>query len=82
MKVELIDDVLYMDGYDDCLVGHVQICGKPLIALYSVAKLIDRHMQDGMSMDGAIEYIDFNQLGAYVGDQTPGFLIDDEYSDV
>jgi hypothetical protein len=35
--------------------------------------LVDR---DGMSQEEAVEYMDFNVLGAYVGEETPIFLGD------
>jgi hypothetical protein len=30
---------------------------------------------DGMTEEEAVEYFDFNQIGAWVGDRTPCFLI-------
>ena len=66
-----------MDGYDDCLIGHCQRIGQPMFAVYSVNKLIKRHMDEGMTAEEAMEFIDYNQLGSYVGDHTPGFMLDE-----
>lgn len=77
MNCEKIDGVLYMDGYDDCLVGHCLRYGEDNFALYSVNKLVSRHMADGMTREEAIEYIDFNQLGAFISDGMPGFILED-----
>lgn len=76
--VEKLDDVLYMDGYDDCLVGHVDKCGGPITALYSMDKLVDRHRYDGMTYGEAVEYVEYNQIGAYMGERTPHFLLPEE----
>ena len=34
----------------------------------------DLLFMDNMSLTEAVEFFDFNQLGAYVGKRTPGFL--------
>ena len=34
-----------------------------------------------MSRDEALEFFDFNVSGAYVGENTPVFLEDEEYDD-
>ena len=44
--------------------------------LYDKAKIIDKLIEDGCDdYEGANEFYEFNQLGAWVGDKTPGFLI-------
>ena len=67
-----------MDGMDAALVGHIMRCGSDILALYSYEKLIEVHIEAGMDYEGAVEFIDFNQAGAYVGENTPFFLIDGE----
>lgn len=65
-------DILLADGFESALVGVGQRCGQPDLAVYSIPLalgiLVDR---DGMSLDEAREYLDFNVLGAWVGDRTP-----------
>jgi hypothetical protein len=39
--------------------------------IYSVAACIDIFTEQGMSMDEAIEYFDFNTRGSYMGEKTP-----------
>jgi hypothetical protein len=34
--------------------------------------------RDGMSSDEAIEYMEFNVIGAYVGELTPAFIYETE----
>jgi hypothetical protein len=71
-----VEDALIMDGYDDCVVGVLERFGqKETIVLYDydlvIQKLIDGGCED---YEEAFEYYSFNQLGAWVGDKTPGFL--------
>jgi hypothetical protein len=71
-------DALFADGFDDALIGTVQRCGTNPLALYSyrtcIEILIDR---DGMDYEGAVEYMDYNVLGAYLGENTPMFMMDE-----
>ncbi len=69
-----MDDLLKMDGYDDCILGVCRRIGQELIVAYDYEKLIERHMQDGMSQEEAEEFIEYNQAGAYVGEKTPCFI--------
>ena len=73
--------LLVMDGFDDCIVG---ICHRfhDSFVVYDqrkvIAKLIER---DGMSEEEAVEFHDFNQLGAWNGEHTPGFIETPDDSD-
>lgn len=67
--------MLKMDGYDDCIVGIIDRCGQEPIICYDREKVIQKLMDnDGMDRDEAIEYFEFNQAGAWLGDGTPCFL--------
>ena len=51
------------------------------IICYNKEKVIQKLMSDGCSYEEAIEYHEFNQLGAWLGDGTPCFIrsfIEDE----
>jgi len=67
-------DLLLMDGYDDCIVGVVEQYGRPPIVCYSKPMVIAKLMKDGMDEDEAEEFFEFNQIGAWMGDNTPCFL--------
>jgi len=79
-KIELLveqygDDMLKMDGYDDCIIGVVERCGQPTIFCYSTEKVLKRLMkEDGLTLEEAEEWFTYNQLGAWVGAKTPCFL--------
>lgn len=71
-----------MDGYEDCVVGIMERAGQEPVLCYDRGKVLDKMVtRDGMTYTEALEYYEFNQLGAWVGDRTPCFLIrgdDDE----
>jgi hypothetical protein len=68
------DDILLMDGYDDCVVGVVEQFGRPPIVCYDRELVIRKLMEDGMTQEEAEEFFEFNQIGAWVGDRTPCFM--------
>ena len=66
-------DALLADGFEDALIGYSQQFNKT-VALYDYDKCIKILMQrDGMDWDSAVEFFEFNTLGAYVGEATPAF---------
>lgn len=66
------ETVLLCDGFDEAFIGLSQRINEPLCAVYSYDKMIDVLMKrDGMEHEDAIDYLDFNVLGAWVGEQTP-----------
>ena len=75
---ELNEEMLFADGFEGAYVGYATQFNKAL-AVYDynlcVKILMDR---DGMTDDEAIEYMDFNVLGAWVGENTPLFLYVEE----
>jgi hypothetical protein len=62
------EELLTADGFDKAMLGIT----KDNIAVYSVSKaihiLIDR---DGMDYEEALEFLEFNTIHTYVGEQTP-----------
>lgn len=71
-----LEDLLAMDGYDDCVVGVMERFGMEPILLYDKAKVIDKLIAERCDdKQSALDYYEFNQLGAWHGDKTPGFLI-------
>ncbi len=71
MKLEDILEIypdeqfLKVDDFDEAVIG-MEVVKMRLV--YDISKmsqlLVDR---DGMTFDGAMEYLDFNVVGAYVG---------------
>ena len=70
-----MDDTLLADGFEEAFVGYFQRCSKPLVACYDYGKCIEILVRrDGMSVDEAVEYLEYNAVGAWVGDGTPAYL--------
>ena len=71
------------DGFDDCVIGVVERCSCEPYVIYSAEKMIDKMVErDGMDRDEAWEFFHFNIQGAWVGDETPGYLHDLELYDL
>jgi hypothetical protein len=61
-------DLLFADGFDDAIIAIEVNTGR---VIYDYNKMIGSLVSDGMSLEEAVEYLDFNVLDAYVGEQTP-----------
>lgn len=78
--IEKLEDLenskkLRMDGFNNCIEGVVERFGQPDIICYDKAKVLDKIMvESNCSYDEALEFYEFNQLGAWVGDTTPCFI--------
>jgi hypothetical protein len=68
-------DALFAEGFDDAIVGVVRRCGQPTIVGYDYDSCIKTLMdRDGMSHDEAVEYLEFNAVGAWCGENTPAWV--------
>jgi hypothetical protein len=69
------DGALFVPGFDAALIG-VGVQFSREIAIYDYDKCLDVLIErDGMDVEDAIDYMEYNVLGAYVGKSTPIFLI-------
>ena len=73
--VEIYGEMLTMDGYDDCIAGICIRFGQEPVIIYDRAKVIARLMSNGMTEDEADEFHEFNQVGAWMGERTPAFIV-------
>lgn len=72
------EDALFMDGFDECIVGFTLVQteeGTKAVACYSLPAVIKKHMDSGMTEDEAYEYFNFNQLSANMGANSPTFIV-------
>ena len=67
--------MLKADGFDEAAIGTACVRNVDVL-VYSVEKCLDVLMQQGMTMDEAVDYFEFNVGGAYMGEQTPIFVYD------
>ena len=69
--IEQYEDETFLkaDGFDDAIIG---VDEQSMRLIYSVDKCIQILMKnDGMTEEDAIEYLQFNTIGSYVGEKTP-----------
>jgi len=69
------DEAKLADGLEDALIGMCSRFGQSMLAAYDYDKCVQVLMKrDGMTEEEANEYLQFNTLGAWVGENTPVFL--------
>ena len=72
--------MLKMDGFDEAIIGEVQRFSDTFI-LYDHSKVMEILMRD-MSEEDALDYWSYNQVGAWVGDGTPAFLMSEDVESI
>lgn len=63
-----MSNYLKADGFDSAIIGIDSINER---IIYSKQKMIDVLINDDMSEEDAIEFLEFNTWNAWVGDHTP-----------
>lgn len=71
---ETFEVIVYPTGFEDCIVGVGERFGGPPVAVLDVEKMLAQMEREGMTRDEAIEYFEYNILGAHVGEQNPVYL--------
>ena len=72
---EMSPEALLCDGFDEAIIGLGTRIGMELVVAYDVEKIIGILMdRDGMNYEEAVEYYDFNIVGAWMGEFTPIFI--------
>jgi|TARA_R110000868_G_scaffold14628_3_gene67767 hypothetical protein len=66
--------MLRADGFDEAIIGIGNRCGQPDILAYDVNKCVKILMDQGMTEEEAIDYFEFNVVGAWMGEETPIFI--------
>lgn len=69
------DELLKADGFDSAVLGLAQRGSVPSVLAYDYDKCVEILMtRDGMTRIDAVEYMDFNVVGSWVGELTPVFV--------
>ena len=75
--LDIISDVnpkaMKADGFDDAILGMSTRIGDESLIAYDYDKCIEI-LQGEMSYEEAVEYMEFNVVGSYVGEGTPIFI--------
>ena len=67
------NECLLADGFDQSLVGVTQ--GVNPVAIYDVNLMVNHLVaQHEMTEEDAVEHLEFNVVGAYVGEKTPMYV--------
>jgi len=64
-------EILQADGFDDAIIGLEPLSGK---VIYDIEKMTMVLIDEGLTHEDAIEYLNFNVLNAYVGESTPFYI--------
>ena len=65
------------DGLEDAIIGIGSRINMPDVLVYSYNKAVKIFMErDGMTHEEAVEWMEFNVVGAWVGETTPIFVHD------
>lgn len=76
-----MEEALLVNGFDSALLGFGRRFNN-IVAVYSYAKCVALLVKEsGMSEEEAHEYMDYNVIGAFVGDKTPIFMIEVDIDD-
>jgi hypothetical protein len=69
-------EAMLADGFDEAILGMCVQFGSEPVAAYDFNKCVEILMErDGMEREEAIDFINFNVVGAYVGLNTPVFIM-------
>tara|TARA_R110001592_G_scaffold172712_1_gene411205 strand:+ start:432 stop:692 length:261 start_codon:yes stop_codon:yes gene_type:complete len=73
---EINPEAMLADGFDKAILGMcIQFGGEPLVA-YDYEKCVEILMEkDGLTRIEAIDFMEFNVIGSYVGLNTPVFIM-------
>jgi len=66
------EEILKADGFDDAVIG---IDPESMRLVYDRNKMFDILVNQGMTMEEAVEYLEFNTFCAYVGEKTPIYIL-------
>jgi len=61
------ENTILWDGLNESIIGF----SPDGVAVYDIEKMITHFQSQGMTREEAQEWVDFNILGAYVGELTP-----------
>jgi hypothetical protein len=79
----VLDDATFLEpsAYDAAIIGKAERFGMPSVVAYDTDKVMEIQLANGMTIEEAIEFFEFNTLGAWMGDLTPVFITFVNYGD-
>ena len=70
-QIDPEDELLFWDGYDEAIIGLAERCGSVPVVAYDYLKLAEKEVRDGMEIEDALEWVETNLIGAWLGHKTP-----------
>ena len=72
---EIDEELLCVDGFDDAIIGICQRATSSNVVAYDTDRCIEILVErSGMTEEEAVEYFEFNVVGAWMGERTPVFI--------
>lgn len=72
---EINPEALLIDGFDEAIIGMAERINLGPVVAYDVQTILKIMVErDEMTYEEAVEYFEFNILGAWAGDNTPIFI--------
>ena len=69
------DSLLFADGFEEAVLGVARKATQPDVVAYDYEKCVQILIErDDMTEEGAIEYMEFNVVGALFEERTPVFV--------
>lgn len=66
------EQAILLDGFEEAFIGFSQRVGERVLVVYSYDKMVDvLVLRDKMTYSEAAEFVDYNCVGARIGDGTP-----------
>lgn len=72
--IEMGEDLILFDGYEDALIGVCHRFGREPVVIYDMDQCLESLMVEGIDYEQANEHFFSNTLGSWNGDMTPAFL--------
>lgn len=70
-------EALMADGFEDAILGVAERCSQPALVVYDAEKCVEILVERGMEEDEAMEFFQFNTLGAWVGGRDAAFFVEE-----
>ena len=69
------EELIFADGFDDAIIG-VATGFDSARVVYCYASMVEVMMKDNnMSYEDALDWVEFNTIGSYVGENTPIYVM-------
>lgn len=74
MDHEENDNVVFAEGFDEAIIGVLNIDGNPQVVYDKWAMVNILRSSEDMTFEDAVEFLEFNVWGAYIGPSTPIYM--------